>query len=143
MVERISINYPLARIYVDPTGPLVCYSDYARLQEQVETLRKEQDRCLAARDAAGIFPASPSETITILAEMSDAMLARAEAAEAERDRLREALELLETVALALAESVSFDMNGNLIGGKWVGGHGGLISHETLLKVDEVRRLIKK
>ena len=50
---------------------------------------------------------------------------------------------LEIVALALAESVSFDMNGNLIGGKWIGGHGGLISHETLLKVDEVRRLIKK
>ncbi|MGN6146286.1 MAG: hypothetical protein ACTHOP_22155 [Mesorhizobium sp.] len=63
---------------------------YARLQGRVETLRKEQDRCLAARDAAGVFPASPSETITILAEMSDTMLARAETAEAERDRLREA-----------------------------------------------------
>lgn len=40
----------------------------------------------------------------------------------------------------LAESVAFDMNGNLIGGKWMGGHGGLISQETMQAADEVRRV---
>lgn len=42
-------------------------------------------------------------------------------------------------ATALAESVSFDMNGNLVGGKWMGGHGGLISQETMVASDKVRR----
>lgn len=59
-------------------GGWVRYSDYARIQEQVETLRKERDRAVlhlsAWEDSARIN------------------LHRAEAAEAERDRLREAIE---------------------------------------------------
>jgi len=40
----------------------------------------------------------------------------------------------------LAKSVSFDMNGEMIGARYVGGHGGLISNETLRAADEIRRL---
>jgi hypothetical protein len=53
----------------------------------------------------------------------------------------ELVDRLGNAAEALADSISFDMNGNLIGGKWMGGHGGLISHETIVKADEVRRAI--
>lgn len=40
---------------------------------------------------------------------------------------------------ALLESISFDDNGALIGGKWMGGHGGLLSEETRKKADDVMR----
>jgi len=43
----------------------------------------------------------------------------------------------------LVESVSFDENGALIGGKWMGGHGGLVSRETHEKADTVRRVLSK
>ena len=46
-----------------------------------------------------------------------------------------------SAAEKLAECVSLDMNGNLVGGKWMGGHGGLISHETMQAADEVRRAV--
>jgi hypothetical protein len=49
--------------------------------------------------------------------------------------------LLDT-AKALVDSVSFDENGALIGGKWVGGHGGLLSQETHTKADACRRAIQ-
>lgn len=42
---------------------------------------------------------------------------------------------------ALVDSVSFDENGSLIGGKWMGGNGGLISPETHARADEVRRAL--
>ncbi|CDX26745.1 hypothetical protein MPL3356_60532 [Mesorhizobium plurifarium] len=45
-----------------------------------------------------------------------------------------------TAAEKLANSVSFDMNGEIIGGKLTGGHGGLISNDTLKAADEVRRI---
>ena len=32
-----------------------------------------------------------------------------------------------TAAKELVASVSFDENGALVGGKWMGGHGGLLS----------------
>lgn len=51
----------------------------------------------------------------------------------------ERIDVLLRAAERLAETVSFDMNGNLVGGKWMGGHGGLISHETMRAADEVRR----
>lgn len=47
---------------------------------------------------------------------------------------------LVTAAAKLADSVSFDMNGAIIGGRWMGGHGGLISNETLKAADDVRRI---
>ena len=50
------------------------------------------------------------------------------------DRLRKAAE-------ALMKSVDFDVNGALIGGKWMGGHGGLVSKETIAAADEVRRAL--
>lgn len=43
----------------------------------------------------------------------------------------------------LVDSVSFDINGALIGNQWVGGHGGLISQKTQSKADEVRRVISR
>lgn len=54
---------------------------------------------------------------------------------------KEAVRALVEKAQQLAESISFDMNGDLIGGKWMGGHGGLISHDTMVKADEVRRAV--
>jgi len=44
MVERYLINYDERGEVAHPSGDFVHYSDYARLQEQVETLRKERDR---------------------------------------------------------------------------------------------------
>lgn len=46
-------------------------------------------------------------------------------------------------AKELIDSVSFDMNGMIVGNNLVGGHGGLISKETLQKCDELRRIIWK
>jgi len=44
-------------------------------------------------------------------------------------------------AQALVDSLSHDEQGTMIGGKWQGGNGGLISHATLTKADEVRRAL--
>lgn len=55
--------------------------------------------------------------------------------------LSELIEHMASTAEKLAESVAFDMNGNLVGGKWMGGHGGLISQDTLRASDEVRRAV--
>lgn len=41
----------------------------------------------------------------------------------------------------VVESISFDDNGALIGGKWMGGHGGLLSDDTRKKAGELRRAI--
>jgi len=49
------------------------------------------------------------------------------------------MQTLLRVALELADAVAFDMHGELIGGKLVGGNGGLLSDKTLAKADEVRR----
>lgn len=46
---------------------------------------------------------------------------------------------IERLAKELVDAVDFDVNGRLIGGKWMGGHGGLTSNETIAKADEVRR----
>ena len=51
------------------------------------------------------------------------------------------MQALMQVALELANCVSYDMHGELIGGKLVGGNGGLISDRTLAKADEVRRAL--
>ena len=41
----------------------------------------------------------------------------------------------------LVDAISFDENGVMIGGQWKGGNGGLISRETNIQIDEVRRAI--
>ena len=42
---------------------------------------------------------------------------------------------------ALVDAISFDMNGAMIAGRWQGGNGGMISRETLIKADALRRAI--
>lgn len=44
-------------------------------------------------------------------------------------------------AQALIDSVIFDEIGLMVGGKWQGGNGGLISAKTIQRTDEVRRAI--
>ncbi len=44
-------------------------------------------------------------------------------------------------AQELLDAISFDDNGALIGGKWMGGNGGLLSRETLAKADALRRAV--
>jgi hypothetical protein len=46
-------------------------------------------------------------------------------------------------AKELVDAVSFDLNGALIGGKWMGGNGGLLSTVTLAKADDVRRALAR
>lgn len=46
-------------------------------------------------------------------------------------------------AAKLVKSISFDDNGALIGGKWMGGHGGLLSEETRKAADLCRRALHK
>lgn len=72
MAERwyLPFDYGGVEMTVNPTGDYVRYTDYARLQEQVEAYRQ-----------SSVHPDDYAAAIT-----------RAEAAEAERDRLREALE---------------------------------------------------
>jgi hypothetical protein len=48
---------------------------------------------------------------------------------------------LMAAAEALADSVLFDDVGEMIGGKLVGGNGGLLSHDTITKADAVRRAL--
>lgn len=45
---------------------------------------------------------------------------------------------LVAAAKALVDALSFDDNGAMIGGKWMGGNGGLISRETLQRSDALR-----
>lgn len=47
------------------------------------------------------------------------------------------------LAEELVNMISRDENGELIGGQYVNGNGGLISRETNMKSDEVRRAIHK
>lgn len=51
------------------------------------------------------------------------------------------IDVIVKAAKALADSISFDENGALLSGKWIGGHGGLISKETHCKADEVIRIV--
>jgi hypothetical protein len=59
----------------------------------------------------------------------------------ERDEGMSDVERLKTAAKELVDSINFDDNGALIGGKWMGGNGGLLSRETIRKADEVRRAL--
>ncbi len=55
--------------------------------------------------------------------------------------MSERIDNLLTAAKALVDSVSFDENGAMIGGKWMGGNGGLLSRETHQKADALRRAL--
>jgi len=46
-------------------------------------------------------------------------------------------------AKELVESISFDDNGIMIGPHWKGGNGGLISVETQIKADALRRALAR
>jgi len=46
-------------------------------------------------------------------------------------------------AKALLDAITFDDCGAMVGGKFVGGNGGLISRETIRKADELRRALIK
>lgn len=46
-----------------------------------------------------------------------------------------------TAAEDLLQSLQFDEQGAMVGGKWMGGNGGLISSATTQKADELRRAI--
>lgn len=48
---------------------------------------------------------------------------------------------LAVAAQELVDSITFDDCGAMVGGKWQGGNGGLISRETITKTDAVRRAI--
>lgn len=56
------------------------------------------------------------------------------AAETDIARLRQ----IEVRARALLECVDFDNNGAMVGGQWMGGHGGLHSQETIKAADALR-----
>jgi hypothetical protein len=47
------------------------------------------------------------------------------------------------LAEQLVNRISFDENGQLVGGRWVGGNGGLISRETTVVSDALRRVINR
>jgi hypothetical protein len=44
-------------------------------------------------------------------------------------------------ARALVDAITEDECGAMVGGKWMGGHGGLLSRNTLALADQVRRTI--
>lgn len=46
-------------------------------------------------------------------------------------------------AQALLDAITFDDCGAMVGGKFVGGNGGLISRETIRKADELRRALAR
>lgn len=48
-----------------------------------------------------------------------------------------------TAAKALLDAITFDDCGAMVGGKFVGGNGGLISRETIRRADELRRALIK
>lgn len=51
------------------------------------------------------------------------------------------VERLAKAARELVDAIVFDEHGAMIGDKWMGGNGGLISRETLVKADDVRRAL--
>lgn len=50
---------------------------------------------------------------------------------------------LAKAAKALLDAITFDDCGAMVGGKFVGGNGGLISRETIRKADDLRRALER
>lgn len=44
-------------------------------------------------------------------------------------------------ARALVDAVTFDNHGAVVGGQFMGGHGGLISRETIKAADDLRKTL--
>lgn len=58
-------------------------------------------------------------------------------------RVADRLDILEEVdrrAATVVDAVTGDDGGELVGGKWVGGHGGLLTRDTIRAVDQLRRV---
>lgn len=53
----------------------------------------------------------------------------------------QSVERLVNANIALLAALSFDDNGVMLGNKWVGGNGGLISSETITCADALRRAL--
>lgn len=53
------------------------------------------------------------------------------------------IEELADAGKALVDAITFDESGTMIGGKYQGGNGGLISRETTVKADHFRRVLTK
>ncbi|MER8959324.1 hypothetical protein [Mesorhizobium sp. M0701] len=51
------------------------------------------------------------------------------------------IDRLKAASKELVDAINFDDNGAMVGGKWMGGNGGLLSRETLQKADAVRRAL--
>lgn len=41
----------------------------------------------------------------------------------------------------LIDAITFDDLGAMVGGQWMGGNGGLISRQTIVETDKLRRLL--
>jgi hypothetical protein len=52
-------------------------------------------------------------------------------------------EKLRRQAKALVDSVVDDEAGHLVAGQWVGGHGGLLSRNTIALADQVKATLEK
>ena len=55
------------------------------------------------------------------------------------EQAADTIEHLAKKAKALVDAVTVDDSGQLIGTVWVGGNGGLISKETIVAADELRK----
>ena len=44
-------------------------------------------------------------------------------------------------ARALVDAITDDESGSMVAGHWVGGHGGLLSRNTLARAEELRRTL--
>lgn len=55
--------------------------------------------------------------------------------------MQEPVKRVVAAADELLSSLQFDENGAMVGGKWMGGNGGLISRETIQKADALRRAV--
>lgn len=51
----------------------------------------------------------------------------------------DALARLIRQAEKVVECIEFDESGQMVGGQWVGGNGGLLSRETIREVVQLRR----
>lgn len=55
--------------------------------------------------------------------------------------MSEILDRLKQAAQDVIDAIALDDTGRLIGGKWIGGNGGLLSRETIAKSDALRRAL--
>lgn len=44
-------------------------------------------------------------------------------------------------AAVVVAAIEHDNNGSMVGGQWMGGNGGLLSRETIVEADKLRRAL--